>query len=324
MQPTLRDKIASEFPPVAHMKRSELFAVPCFFLLSLSLLVTPAPSAEAPVSRPPITGVARVRLFATNVTSARTFYEKKLGLASASACSAEFAACLAVNGHQQIILAAAPSPVPPNLVAEITLATPNVAQMRRYLISKGLTPGPISGNPGAGQSFALLDPEHHAIAFLQSPAAAKASAASTQISAHLIHAGFIVQDRLAEDRFYQDILGFHLYWQGGMKDGETSWVSIQVPDGTDWLEYMLNIRPDADHHTVGVMNHIALGVADIQAAKKQFLKNGGVPGEEPKLGRDGKWQLNLYDPDDTRVEFMEFKPVEKPCCSEFKGTHPSH
>jgi hypothetical protein len=40
------------------------------------------------------------------------------------------------------------------------------------------------------------------------------------------------------------------------------------------------------------------------------------------MGRDGKWQLNLYDPDLTRIELMEFTPKEKPCCSEFQGQHP--
>ncbi len=107
-----------------------------------------------------------------------------------------------------------------------------------------------------------------------------------------------------------------------MNDGETSWVAMQVPDGTDWVEYMLNIPADADKHTLGVMNHIALGVPDIHAAQKQLLTNGMKLTEEPKMGRDGKWQLNVYDPDDTRVEFMEFTPVEKPCCSEFTGPHP--
>jgi len=71
-----------------------------------------------------------------------------------------------------------------------------------------------------------------------------------------------------------------------------------------------------------VMNHIALGVPDIKATKQQLIKNGWKPGEEPKIGRGGKWQLNLYDPDDTRVEFMEFTPTQKPCCSEFTGPHP--
>jgi hypothetical protein len=108
-----------------------------------------------------------------------------------------------------------------------------------------------------------------------------------------------------------------------MKDNEKSWVAMQVPDGTDWVEYMLNISQTADHHTVGVMNHIALGVTDIQKLAERLREEGVVPIlEEPKLGRDGKWQLNLYDPDDTRVEFMEFLPKEKPCCSEFTGPHP--
>ena len=100
-----------------------------------------------------------------------------------------------------------------------------------------------------------------------------------------------------------------------MKDNETSWVGMQVPDGTEWVEYMLNIPTDADHHTVGVMNHVALGVADIKATKEQLLKNGWKLSEEPKLGRDGKWQLNLYDPNFTRAELMEPAPVREPPAS---------
>jgi hypothetical protein len=85
---------------------------------------------------------------------------------------------------------------------------------------------------------------------------------------------------------------------------------------------MLNVPADADKHTLGVMNHIALGVPDIHAAQQQLIKNGWKGNEAPKIGRDGKWQLNLYDPDETRVELMEFTPVEKPCCSEYTGPHP--
>jgi catechol 2,3-dioxygenase-like lactoylglutathione lyase family enzyme len=133
----------------------------------------------------------------------------------------------------------------------------------------------------------------------------------------------VVKDRAAEDHFYKDILGFHVYWHGGRKDdGVDDWVAMQVPDGTDWLEYMLNIPGDANRHTRGVANHISLGVTDIHAAYKGLVANGWKPTEEPKLGRDGKWQLNLYDPDDTRIEFMEFIPVEKPCCSPIVGPQP--
>ena len=43
----------------------------------------------------------------------------------------------------------------------------------------------------------------------------------------------------------------------------------------------------------------------------------------PQIGADGKWQLNIYDPDGTRAEVMEFQPVVKPCCSEFTAASPT-
>jgi catechol 2,3-dioxygenase-like lactoylglutathione lyase family enzyme len=283
-----------------------------------SLLITGA-MAQQPVPRPAISGIASVQIYVTNPAAARDFYEKTLRIPAAkSGCDTHFIACLALNNHQQVQLLSAPSPVPTNLIAKVTLATVDVAQMRRYLVSKGLAP-----DASHDQGFDIKDPEGHVISFVQAIGSRPSVKASGQSSARLIHAGFIVKDRQAEDRFYKDILGFHLYWQGGMKDGETNWVSLQVPDGTDWLEYMLNVPSEASHHTIGVMNHIALGVADIKDVREQLVRNGWKPSEEPKLGRDGKRQLNLYDPDETRVEFMEFKPVEKPCCSEFTGQHPA-
>jgi catechol 2,3-dioxygenase-like lactoylglutathione lyase family enzyme len=299
---------------------SKVSVVPILFLL----VITGA-RAQEQVKRPPITGVAHVQVFVTDVAKARDFYEKTLHLVpAASGCSKEIAVCLIVNDHQQVQLVVAPSPVPTNLIAKVAYATTDVAQMRRYLISKGIEPGPISTSENHVQHFSLKDPEGHVVSFVQLPAPTPTSKAPGQTSTALMHAGFIVRNREAEDHFYRDILGFHLYWQGGMKENEFSWVSMQVPDGTDWLEYMLNIPADASGHIIGIMNHFALGVSDVKATKVQLLKNGWKPGEEPKIGRDGKWQLSLYDPDDTRVEFMEFKPVEKPCCSEFTGTHPTH
>jgi hypothetical protein len=97
---------------------------------------------------------------------------------------------------------------------------------------------------------------------------------------------------------------------------------MQVPDGTDWLEYMLNVPANADHHTLGVMDHMAIGVADIHTANDELVAAGVKFSEKPQIGRDGKWQLNLYDPDGTRVEFMERKPTQQPCCSRYLGPHP--
>ncbi len=93
------------------------------------------------------------------------------------------------------------------------------------------------------------------------------------------------------DGFYKDVLGFRLYWSGGMKDGETSWVDMQVPEGTDWIEYMLNVPADADQRLRGVMNHIALGVPDVKAAAKQLEESGFKLPEQPKI-RAG-WEMAI-------------------------------
>ncbi|PYV96531.1 MAG: hypothetical protein DMG86_20305 [Acidobacteria bacterium] len=103
-------------------------------------------------------------------------------------------------------------------------------------------------------------------------------------------------------------------WHGGMKDNETDWVDMRVPDGTDWLEYMLNVH-DPDPKELGVMHHLALGVSSVKAGYETALKRGYTSEEKPQIGRDGKWQFNLYDPNFTRVELMEPKPVQKPCCA---------
>ena len=43
---------------------------------------------------------------------------------------------------------------------------------------------------------------------------------------------------------------------------------------------------------------------------------GGVHDEKPKIGKDGKDQFNMYDPDGIRTELMNFHATEKPCCSD--------
>jgi catechol 2,3-dioxygenase-like lactoylglutathione lyase family enzyme len=187
-----------------------------------------------------------------------------------------------------------------------------------------------AGQSGTLTSLVVHDPDGHSISFVELPqffsgewVLVDATGSRPSITPiRIIHAGFIVHNRAATEHFYKDILGFRPYWHGGMKDDQTDWVSMQVPDGTDWLEFMVNVEPNADQRLRGIMNHIAIGVSDIHATQKKLLDAGVKLTEEPKIGRDGKWQLNLYDPDDTRVEFMEFSPVQKPCCSDYTGPHP--
>jgi catechol 2,3-dioxygenase-like lactoylglutathione lyase family enzyme len=304
--------------------------------LALILIFLSAPSAtptqQKSVPRPPIIGISHVRFHVSQRDAAIHFYQDVLGMASGKGlCENEHLVhltCLWVGKGQYVQLDSLEQRRPASLQEEVAFATPDVEGMSRYLLSRGFTYELVAGHElivkddvGRIVYFSVLDPESNRIVFEQPPKGKQAES-SNQVSRAVIHAGFVVRDRAAEDHFYKDILGFHVYWHGGMKDDETNWVDMQVPEGTDWIEYMLNVPANADHHTLGVANHVALGVKDIHAVEEQLRKNGWTGTEQPKIGRDGKWQLNLYDPDDARVELMEFTPVQKPCCSEYTGPHP--
>ncbi len=279
--------------------------------------------AAGPPKRPKINALCSVRFRVSDLQKSRDFYQQTFQIGGVcQECFGPNTLCLNINSAQRIELVQGDTSSSSNLVEQLGFRTDDLDGLRRYLAYRGMKPGAITKDEDGQPSFVVLDPEGHRLVFLPPPRPGSFFSWPGQIGGEIIHAGFVVHDRAAEDHFYKDILGFRLYWHGGMNDDKDDWVAMQVPDGTGWIEYMLNISPTADKHTLGVMNHISLGVPDIHAAEQSLITNGWKPGEEPKMGRDGKWQLNLYDPDDTRVEFMEFTPKEKPCCSEFTGPHP--
>jgi catechol 2,3-dioxygenase-like lactoylglutathione lyase family enzyme len=301
----------------------------CLAAMSLAgLFYRPALAANEP-ARPRIVGIAGATI---TVPNDREGFYTKLGFANDMIeCMGVCLSHLVLSSHQQLgildreqfdELTKEPSR---NNLDQITFETSDIEALHSYLTSRGIQTSEIFNTAGTSEAspvFWVRDPERHQIGFLQLKTPNHYSQSRKQVSNRLIHAGFVVQDRTAMEHFYKDILGFRPYWHGGMKDDQTDWLDLQVPDGTDWIEFMLNVPADADKKLLGVMNHIALGVPDIHVAAKQLLTNGMKLTEEPQIGRDGKWQLNLYDPDDTRVELMEFTPVEKACCSDYTGPHP--
>jgi catechol 2,3-dioxygenase-like lactoylglutathione lyase family enzyme len=291
-------------------------------LLITALLALPS-IAGAPPDRPKIYSVAFVRFRTSDIEQSKVFYGNTLGLKSGfDDCKGVSIPCYSVNPYQHVELALSNSTNSGSLLETVAFNVSDVEQMHRFLSSRGLNPSPVTRGPNSLRFFQVTDPEGNHVAFVELSGADSQIDGPHQVSNRLIHTGFIVHERAATEHFYEDVLGFRPYWHGGMKDTQDDWVSLQVPDGTDWVEFMVSVSADADQRLRGIMNHIALGVGNIHIAREKLLKNGWKPTEEPKIGRDGKWQLNLYDPDDTRVEFMEFTPKEKPCCSEFTGPHP--
>jgi catechol 2,3-dioxygenase-like lactoylglutathione lyase family enzyme len=290
--------------------------------LSLVLFFVCLPLA-AQEQRPPITGIAHVRLYSTDLYKSREFYTRVLGLAHGTAgCIAATLPCFTVNDRQQIELLQVTAGAPANLLAEVAFATPDVEQMRRYLLAHKINAGAITKDRSGVRHFELKDPEGVPLAFIQLPSERFFTSPPEQVSTRMVHAGFIVKDRATEDHFYVDLLGFRMYWHGGFKDADNDWWEIQVPEGTDWIEYMLNIPSNANHDERGIQNHFSFAVEQIKPAVARLRVNGLKTTDEPEIGRDGKWSFDIYDPDMTRVELMEFKPVQLPCCNPYSGPQP--
>ena len=281
------------------------------------------PSWAYSADRPKIIGIDHVDFYTTSPDANKKLYMGVLGLESANPVEPGQIQRFRV-GTQWIGYRAAPDPKATDRMDHVAFRTDNCAQLHSYLAAIGIrVPDTLDHLENGSRSFTITGPEGHRIEFVQ--LAGSSGESHDPVSRHLIHAGFIVHDRAAEDHFYKDLLGFHLYWYGGMRPDRTDWVAMQVPDGTDWLEYMLNPKPNADLHTTGVMNHISLGVKDIHVAQAKLESHGWKPNDEEhaQMGKDGKWQLNVFDPDSTRIELMEFTPAQKPCCSAFQGQHPT-
>jgi catechol 2,3-dioxygenase-like lactoylglutathione lyase family enzyme len=245
------------------------------FVSLSAVLLCLAGIAEGQPPRPKIKGIAHVRVYVSDVARSSDFYTDVLALPSRGGGCENSRPCLPVNPRQQIEFEKLPSPPPENWLAEIAFATDDVAEMRSYLLAHGLKPGAISKDANGARHFEMRDPEGNPIAFTRRPpTVADIQGNAEQVGRHLFHVGWVVHDLAMEKKFYCDLLGFRLYWYGGFKDADTDWYEIQVPDGDNWVEFMLNIPASADHHELGIQNHFSLGVVNIKRAYDLLVAHG--------------------------------------------------
>jgi lactoylglutathione lyase len=300
-------------------KKTFMCAVLAAMAIAGSAQTTLAPN------RPRIVGVAHIGLRTDNLDAACKFYGQQLGYEEAFKLDRPegglMLAYFKVNDHQYLELFPGWKGPEQLVLAHIAFETDNVRQLRDYLASKGVkVPAAVGKGRDGNLNFMIKDPDGHDVEFVQYMPGSLQSRnfgkflPASRVSGRIIHVATTVSDRGAFDALFRDILGFRDIWHGGMTDDRTDWVDMRVPDGTDWFEYMLNVK-NPNLRTLGVMNHWALGVPSVQEGYQTVMKRGLNPAQGPKIGRDGKWQLNLYDANLTRVELMEPAPVQKPCCS---------
>jgi len=289
-------------------------------------------AAQNGPARPKITGISHLAVYTSDAAATDHFYTVSVGAVKETDPENPQGVRYMLSPTQFVEVMLLPAGTGINRLDHAALNTENAEGMRKYLAAKGWkTPAKVERGKDGSRWFSVLDPEGNTIQFVQPPANSKAVDAPNAIGHHIIHVGIMVHDRAAEDKFYRDLLGFKPYWWGG-RDGKTEWVSQQVPDAHDWVEYMLGSGPGTgipatmSQQTLGVLDHFSIGVASVPDSYKVLVSADRLMGrhdQAPKIGADGKYQFNMYDPDGTRVEVMNFHATEKPCCSEFKAEDPA-
>jgi catechol 2,3-dioxygenase-like lactoylglutathione lyase family enzyme len=276
--------------------------------LFVALSIAPLTIAQSPPVRPLVTGISHVAFRVSDAASARRFYGEVLGLAERPS-SGGGRISYAVGPRQRIELEPGLPATEDERLSHLAFGTPDTQAMAAYLRAKGLRVEQPADRCEEG-AIRVIDPDGHPIEFVQvswPPDPGEASA-GIALSKRVLHAGLTVRDEQAAHQFYRDALGFSEIWRGGRPEGTTQWVNMRVPDGTEYLEYMLVTSPP-DRRQRGTLHHVCLLVPDIQAAWEESARRTAPAARpamsRPNVGVNGRWQLNLYDPDGTRVELME-------------------
>ena len=286
--------------------------------------------------RPKITGISHLAVYSSDLAATNRYYAESIGAAREVDPENPKGVRYAINATQFVEVLPLPADAGVDRLDHTAYNTDNAEGLRLYLADKGWkTPAAVMRHADGSKSFRVDDPEGNVVEFVQPPAHPKAPDAPNVVGHHIIHIGMLVHSREAEDKFYKDLLGFKPYWFGGMVEGKLDWVSQQTPDGHDWLEYMLSsgkldmsgrgIPAGMTQQSLGVLDHLSIGVVSVDDAFKKLTDEKRILGradQHTQIGKDGKYQYNLYDPDGIRLELMSFHAVEKPCCSPFTAEDP--
>lgn len=292
-------------------------------LLIILLISTFSLAQQNDVKRPRILGVAHVAFYVSDLSKTRAFYKDFLGYDEVFTLKRDDGtdriAFMKINDQQYVELFAE-APRDDDRLNHVAIYTDDAARMRDYLASRGIkVPEKVTKGRTGNYNFTITDPDGHQLEIVQyQPDSWTAHARGKfmpggRVSAHLMHAGFLVRSLDASMKFYHEVLGFQEFWRGSASGDQLSWVNMRVPDGNDYVEFMLYKDPPTPEQR-GVRNHICLETPDIQStvtnlesrvARKSYSREIRV-----QTGKNRKRQANLYDPDGTRIELMEPNTID--------------
>jgi len=275
------------------------------------------------VQRPKLLGLAHVAFYTGDFANSRQYFSDYLGYTETLALkrpqpdggtdSITWMTAYKVNDDQVIeLFPEKPGrPNPANKLVHIGLLTDDAEGMRLYLASRGCKVPPKNNRGKVMDNiyFNVTDPAGTLLEIVQYPPDGYTVRTRGQglsdhrLSTRIGHVGVGVTNLDKALDFYINTLGFTELWRSGPTP-DKAWVHLKFPDSDQTLEMMLY-----DSTQSGNMNHACLEVKDIKAVETALAGRTlpeGCHTKPPVIGKnDHKWQLNTYNIDGTRVEFME-------------------
>ena len=219
-------------------------------LLAGLFLVAVACAAQ---TRPAILGISHMEVYTSDAAKAEHFYVQQIGLKKGDDPERSDGARYWVNEEQFIEVLPLPADAGVNRLDHLAYITASAEKLRVYLGGHGVTvPDAVQHSSDGSAWFEVKDPEGNKVQFVQPPAKELGTkdmaklyeiTGADPIGRRIIHVGMLVRSKEKEDAFYRELLGFRPYWHGGMQPDKTDWVSQEVPEGGDWLEYMMTSGP---------------------------------------------------------------------------------
>jgi catechol 2,3-dioxygenase-like lactoylglutathione lyase family enzyme len=298
-----------------------------FIFMGAAVTALAGQLAHAQPARPKILGLAHAAFYVSDLKKTLAFYHDLLGFDEVFDLKRPDGSVtigfVKINDLQYVELFTDPKPAgtEDGQLNHIAVYTDSANGMRDYLAAHGVkTPATVPKGRTGNLNFTVRDPDRHGVEIVEYVPDSWTGRdkgkflPDTRISNHMAHAGILVASLERATSFYTGLLGFKEFWRGNAATSTSlSWVNVQVPDGEDYVEFMLFAGPPAKQDT-GTKNHISLTVNDAQAAFETLRSRAGRANytREIKIqtGVNRKRQINLYDPDGTRVELMEAHTID--------------
>jgi len=294
-------------------------AVRAVLLASIAMMA--AAAADQP-ARPRITGIAHMAVFVHDIEKSRAFYHDFLGYDEPYHLDnpdGSLAMTFFKVNERQYIEVFPEKAAGSDRLYHIAVETDDAEGMRRYLAAKGIkAPDKVAVGRIKNQNFNVTDPDGHTVEIVQYmpdgwSVREKGKYLPDRVSSRIMHVGILVGNLTPALQFYGGILEFHEFWRGSRDGKILNWVNVRVPDGDTYIEFMLYDQLPAPTAR-GTAHHMCLEVPDIEKAKawleaRPAIKQYTRP-LEIRTGVNRKRQMNLYDPDGTRLELMEPNTVD--------------